>query len=229
MVNLSGLPLLYLIGASVPETTRRLPGVSGSLTMCPFDALPTLADMSAGYCTCFDEKNEGRFGPYREPSDTAREYDEGEIDPDGPGWHANLVDQFERRQREGFKIIELDNTNAYAWRYILAAIELAKVYNLAVIAKNPGLRHYGEYVAHSNVCGIIVEKGAGNTTSNHNLRLQAKRPNLPVWFVAHGRKEEDWIRAIGQEIKTNGYKNMSATRSTGAEYSNSIQVVEPRT
>ena len=43
------------------------------------------------------------------------------------------------------------------------AIELAATYDLKVIAKNPGLIGSGAvaYVAHPNVHGIIVERGAG--------------------------------------------------------------------
>ena len=57
-----------------------------------------------------------------------------------------------------------------------------------MIAKNPGLMGRGaaEYVAHSNVSGIIVEKGAGGAGDMDALRRKAGKPELPVWFVAFG-------------------------------------------
>ena len=62
---------------------------------------------------------------------------------------------------------------------MIGAIDLAASYGLKVIAKNPGLMGRGaaEYVAHANVSGIIVEKGAGGAGDMDALRRKAGKPD----------------------------------------------------
>jgi hypothetical protein len=65
------------------------------------------------------------------------------IDLRGLGWRRNLTEQFERRKRQGFEYIELDNPDAYSVADVVGAVDLAASYGLKVIAKNPKLSRYG--------------------------------------------------------------------------------------
>jgi hypothetical protein len=117
---LEGNPLRYLIGADATG-----PGREEEVTVASYGAAPAKYGISIGYCNLFDEHNTGRYGPYLHKSDTAAQYNEGQIDPRGPGWDKNLRNQFDRRRKQGFAYIELDNTDAYAVHDVLGAIELA--------------------------------------------------------------------------------------------------------
>ena len=86
---------------------------------------PTKRGIAIAYCNLFDEENTGKYGPYLHTSDTAEQYGEGQIDPKGPGWEKNLRQQFQRRKRQGFSYIELDNPDAYSVEDVLGAIDLA--------------------------------------------------------------------------------------------------------
>ena len=155
-IALSGKPLRYLIG-----TDASGPGRDNEVTVVSYStARPAKHGISIAYCNLFDEHNTGKYGPYLNTSDTAAQYNEGQIDPRGPGWEKNLREQFERRKKQGFEYVELDNPDAYTIKDVIGAIELASSYGLKVIAKNPGLMGNGAaaYVAHPNVYGIIVEK-----------------------------------------------------------------------
>jgi hypothetical protein len=181
--------------------------------------------ISIAYCNLFDEHNSGKYGPYLHNSDTAKQYNEGQIDPRGAGWEKNLREQFERRKRQGFEYVELDNPDAYAMKDVIGAIELADSYGLKVIAKNPGLMGGAvTYVAHPNVYGIIVEKGAGSAAAMEELRKKAGKPNLPVWFVAFG-SGKSWANSVASKAK--GYRNMGVTYSSAGEYGNALDVLPP--
>ena len=179
---LAGKPLRYLIGGSAGQ------GHDAEVTMVSFSTnSPVKHGISIAYCNLFDEHNSGRYGPYLHNSDTAKQYNEGQVDPKGAGWEKNLREQYERRSKAGFEYIELDNPDAYKIKDVIGAIELAATYNLKVIAKNPGITDDPvSYVSHPNVYGIIVEKGAGGATDMEKLRKKAGKPDLPVWFVAFG-------------------------------------------
>jgi hypothetical protein len=99
---LEGKPLRYLIGADGVGQGRE-----DEVTVSPYDAGPATHGISIGYCNLFDENNTGRYGPYLHKSDTAAQYNEGQIDPRGRGWDKNLREQFERRKKQGFAYIEL--------------------------------------------------------------------------------------------------------------------------
>jgi hypothetical protein len=101
---------------------------------------------SIAYCNLFNEKyseqskqKRAHYAPYLKTSDTAEDYGEGQIDPRGEGWRRNLTEQFERRRKQGFAYIELDNPDAYSVADVVGAVELAESYGLKVIAKNPRL------------------------------------------------------------------------------------------
>jgi hypothetical protein len=194
---------------------------------------PVPGCISIAYCNLFNEKyseqsrkERAEYGPYLKSSDTAADYGEGQIDPRGPGWRRNLTEQFERRRKQGFEYIELDNPDAYSVADVVAAVELAESYGLKVIAKNPGLMG-GEplpYVAHRNVCGIIVEKGAGDAHEMDALRRRAGKPDMPVWFVFFdARKEGAGKKAAGEAAKSaQHYSGIHVTYSPRGEYTHSV-------
>jgi hypothetical protein len=105
---LGGKPLRYLIGA---DTSGR--GSDNEVTAVSYSTTqPVRRGISIAYCNLFDERNTGHYGPYLHTSDTAAQYDEGQIDPRGPGWEKNLREQFERRRKQGFEYVELDSSDA---------------------------------------------------------------------------------------------------------------------
>jgi hypothetical protein len=219
---LSGKPLRYLIGASSPGS-----GGDDQVTVVSYDATrPVKRGISIAYCNLFDETNSGRYGPYLHSSDTASEYNEGQIDPHGPGWEKNLREQFERRKKQGFEFIELDNPDAYSLDDVVGAIELAASYGLKVIAKNPKLMQSAatRFVAHPNVYGVIVERGAGNPDDMEALRRRAGKPDLPVWFVAFG-SGRSWAASMANSAKR--YRGMGVTYSSAGEYGNAIDILPP--
>ena len=79
--TLEGKPLRYLIGTDGTASGRddEVTVVSYSRTQ------PAKRGISVAYCNLFDELNTGRYGPYLHASDTAAQYNEGQIDPRGPG------------------------------------------------------------------------------------------------------------------------------------------------
>jgi hypothetical protein len=107
----------------------------------------------------------------------------------------------------------------------MKAINLADFYGLKVIAKNPGLGCAGEdadpVLAHPNIFGVIVEKGAGTPASMNAMRCQAGRPLLPAWFVFFGRGL-DRCRTTANMIKAARFANMAATYSNRGEYCSCI-------
>ena len=223
---LAGKPLRYLIGAD--DAGR---GADDVVTVSPYRTRPARHGWSIAYCNLFDELNTGQYGPYLRTSDTAREYGEGQIDPRGPGWRKNLDEQFRWCWRHGFQYIELDNPDAYSVEDVIGAIELAATYRLKVIAKNPGLLDRGGWpresiplVAHSNVYGIIVERGAGTASSMHYLRKEAKKVDLPVWFVAFGEGRQ-WADGVAKQASS--FYNIGVTYSDHGEYGNAIDILMP--
>jgi hypothetical protein len=217
---LAGKPLRYLIGGSSG------PGHDDEVTMVSYSTnSPVKHGISIAYCNLFDENNSGKYGPYLHNSDTAKQYNEGQVDPKGAGWEKNLREQFERRRKAGFGYIELDNPDAYTIKDVIGAIELAATYDLKVIAKNPGITDDPvRYVSHPNVYGIIVEKGAGGATDMEKLRRRAGKPDLPVWFVAFG-SGKGWANSVASSAKN--YRNMGVTYSSAGEYGNALDVLQP--
>lgn len=220
---LSGMPLEYLIGTSKVQL-----GKPGRLTEVAYDvdALPKFG-VGVGYVNLFDETNSGKYGPYLHNSDTAEEYNEGQIDPKGTGWEKNLTAQFTRRQNAGFQYVELDNPDAYKWSAVRGAISRAADYGLRVLAKNPVICDDPEgYLSHVNVYGAIVEKGAGTPKQMDDLRKKVGRPHLPVWFVFFGSTSATALEAA-RSIREAGYKNMGVTFSQGSEYGSSQDMLLP--
>ena len=218
--ELAGKPLRYLIGGSAGT------GSDSEVTMVSYSTnSPVARGISIAYGNLFEENKTGKYGPYLNTSDTARQYNEGQIDPRGAGWEKNLREQYERRRKAGFHYIELDNPDAYKIKDVIGAIDLAASYDLKVIAKNPGITDDPvTYVKHPNVVGIIVEKGAGNAAEMDALRRKAGKPDLPVWFVAFG-SGRSWGNGVANSAKS--YHNMGVTYSSAGEYGNVIHLHTP--
>jgi hypothetical protein len=123
-------PLRYLIGRATPSD-----GADGEITEVGYDVTtPAKRGRSIKYANLFDEKNTGRYGPYLHRSDTAAQYNEGQIDPRGVGWGKNLHEQLTRAKAQGFEYVELDNPDAYCVADVVGAVEMAGTYQLKVIA-----------------------------------------------------------------------------------------------
>jgi hypothetical protein len=227
---LAGKKLRYKIGADSPGK-----GTSGEIVEVGYDwEKPLPEGISIAYCNLFNEKyseqsrkEREEYGPYLRGSDTAKDYGEGQIDPRGPGWRRNLVEQFERRREQGFEYIELDNPDAYSVADVVGAVEMAEQHGLKVIAKNPGLMEGDPlpYVGHRNVYGIIVEKGAGDASAMDALRQRAGKPDLPVWFVFFDRRKgsEGGKNAARQAASAaQRFANMHVTHSPDGEYTSAV-------
>lgn len=232
MINpLDGKRLRYLIGADADGGIFIDPG---AVVVLPYDFKKSVQHpLAVGYCNLFDqrdsydkESNTGDYGPYLPQTDTAEDYDEGVIDPRGRGWGENLAEQFKQRKRQGFQYVELDNPDAYSIGDVIGAIEHAQLYGLKVVAKNPlemGTNAARAYIAHPNVCGVIVEKRAGGAYDMDVLRRKAGRADLPVWFVSFGTGK-NWARGVSSAIQTGKYQNMSVSYSARGEYETSQDI-----
>ncbi len=171
------------------------------------------------------ESNTGKYGPYLSATDTAEEYDEGVIDPEGDGWDRNLREQFQLRKEQGYRYVELDNPDAYKLPDVMQATALAETYGLGVIAKNAGLVKGGaQWVAHPNVYGIIIERDAGSPSEMDELRRATGKPDLPCWFVSFG-SGRSWANNMAAEAKP--YVNMFVTYSSRGEYGSSEDILKP--
>jgi hypothetical protein len=228
---LAGKKLRYKIGTDRPGR-----GEDGEIVEVGYDCeKPLPLGITVAYCNLFNEKyseqskaERAAYGPYLRTSDTAKDYGEGEIDPSGAGWRRNLEEQFERRKKQGFEYIELDNPDAYSVADVVGAVELAESYGLKVIAKNPALLEGDPlpYVAHRNVYGIIVEKGAGDANQMDALRRRGGKPDLPVWFVFFDARKKG--RRTGEKAAKQAaalarrYRGMSVSYSPGGEYTSSV-------
>lgn len=216
----NGMALRYLIGTDQPTYS------DGSVTEVAYDVNKCRTPLDIAYCNLFDENNTGKYKPYLHDSDTAKDYNEGQIDPKGAGWNKNLMEQYERRKRAGFKYIELDNPDAYHLDSVFKAIDLAAQYNLRVIAKNPNLckGNIDKYLQMTDAC--IVESGAGGSDVMDILRKRAGKPDMMVWFVMYGVKRT-LANAIARNIKQQHYKNMGVTYSPRGEYASVVDIIRP--
>ena len=220
---LAGKALRYLIGADAGYAID-----PDAVTEVGYDAPKPATGTCIAYCNLFDERTPAitvrtciRPTP---PGNTAR----GRSIRSGPGWDRNLREQFERRKRQGFRYVELDNPDAYPVRDVLRAVDLAASYGFEVIAKNPLLIDGDPlaYVAHSAVAGVIVEQGAGSPQEMEALRRRAGKPDLPVWFVAFGGSDgRAWAIKIAQQAEP--HRHMGVTFSNGGEYTSCEDVLLP--
>lgn len=228
---LYGKPLIYLIGAS---SFRAIPG---SVVEPAYGWNVVGTEDKIAYCNLFNEgyADQSEFeraalGPYLHDSDTAAEYDEGQLDPAGSGFDKNITAQFERARGMSYKFAELDNPDAYSIGVVQEVVTKAHSYGLGIIAKNPALTNGAlQFIAHPNVFGVIVERGAGMPAQYNAWRLQAHKDGLlPIWFVFDGH-DGDSQQCAGQ-IQAGGFKGMGVTYSTGREkngYNDSHTVLLP--
>jgi hypothetical protein len=165
------------------------------------------------------------YGPYLDTSDTAQEYNEGQIDPNGQGWRRNLDMQIAKCMELGFSVLELDNPDAYLTWDVLQAVDYVAYRGLKTFAKNPML--CGDptaYVAHPAVIACVVEHGAGTAEQMEILRRDAGKPLLPVRFVAFGNGLQ-WAQGKALTIARRNYQDMSVSYSAVGEYCSSEQII----
>lgn len=235
-MNLDGRQLRYLIGGS-----DGWPGRSDEVTELSYDAqrLP-LQGIGIKYGNLFNEKYGEQsakqrevYAPYLPDTDTSAEYDEGRIDPAGKGWARNLDEQFGRAKAQGFGVLELDNPDAYNMTDVLGAVDRCQAAGLLTVAKNPLICRGDRvaYVAHPAVIGAIVERDCGTPNAMDQLRMQAGKPTLPVWFVsfaAAGPIAKQWAERMAREIADHDLRNMGVTWDpTSEEYAASSTVYAP--
>jgi hypothetical protein len=221
---LFGMPLDYLIGADGPQG-----GTAGRITETPFGARPAAAGSSVAYCNLRCEDGEpDEFGPYLPHDDIFAQYKEGRPDPQGQGFQRNIVEQLDRCRQLGHTLVEEDNPDSYELPAVMLGIDLAQQRGLGVVAKNPGLMKDGAptYVAHPNVFGIIVEKDCGTPAQMDDLRRNAGKPDLPVWFVSFGDNRSS-ARRLAKAITSAGFVNMGVTYSAQGEYESSEDILLP--
>lgn len=219
--TLQGMPLRYLIGKDGND-----PGKDGAITEPGYDATKVPAHgIGVRYANLFCEKGHTCPGPYLKSTGTAAQYHEGKLDPRGAGWAKNLNAQFERARKQGFGFIELDNSDSYGQQAVMGAIELAKAFGLAVLAKNPLLspRWADIYVANPNIAGVIVERGAGSPKAMDLLRRKVGRPALAVYFVAFGDGRA-WADSIAKDARGVG---MGVSYSPKGEYGAVTDIMKP--
>lgn len=226
-----GLALHYLIldGASRGSPDR--------VTEVAFGQPPVQGGLSIAYGNLLDQREDDdgnpirECGPYLDAKGTAAQYGEGVPDPDGPGFDRNFRLQCELAKQQGHTHIEGDNPDDPHFNVdvVRRALDLAKSCGLRNIAKNPGLLNGGAavYVAHHTVDGIIIEHGAGGAADNDEIRRQAGKPDLPMWFVYFGSKGRARADRCAAEIQSLKLKNASVSLSTEGEYGNAVDILLP--
>lgn len=209
-------PFRYLI---LNETD---PGVAGAVTEVGFKGvLPQLGD-GIGYCNALDQNGNREFGPYLKREGTAADYGEDIPDPAGPGFEANLRDQFEHWKKQGCGEVEIDNPDSFPLAANERAYAWATEYGFKVAVKNPWLRgpdgSNGAALLKRPECSrIISEKGAGSPVDLQTMRVAAGKPDLPVHFVAFG-DGKNWAQQVANQIAASGYRNMTVSYSSNGEY-----------
>lgn len=202
-------PLRYLIGAD------SVSGLEDYITEVPYDQnTKPIIGISIGYCNLLDENNQYDSSI---KEGTSEDYNEGYIDPKNPDFDKNIIEQLNRRKKANFSYVELDNPDSYSLIANVRAINLAKEFNLKVIAKNPGLLEEDqvEYLSNPNVYGCIVERGAGTPDDLDRVRAQSGKPDLPIWFVYFKYKPNTDV---------SNYRNMWVSYSPNREYNESVQI-----
>lgn len=232
MNPLEGRQLRYLIGGDDDFVGR-----ADEVVELSYDAERTSSGgLSVKYGNLFNEKyseqseaERAKYAPYLEPGDTAEEYGEGQIDPDGQGWDRNLQEQFDHALAQGFDIIELDNADSYDMDDVLDAVTRAETAGLSVLAKNPMICSGDKlaYISHPAVLGVVVERSCGTPLQMDGLRRNAGKPTLPVWFVAFGSGKQ-WADECAAQIVASQFVNMGVTYDpSGQEYEDSKDIQFP--
>lgn len=222
--NLWGFPLRYLIGAN------RVVAEPHVFTMVPWMEAAEGVGLIGGYCNLFDEEDSGDFGPYLRKGHTAAEWHEGQIDPAGPGWEANLDEQFVVRRRQFIRIVELDNSDSYDWPAVKSAYDYAYSSGLHVIAKNPCLCEDPELMVRHPACvGVITEANCGSPIEVRDLLRRARIDLMPHWYVTDAA-HKGWADHMARQIVGNGMKGAGVTYSTMSgewQYNDAVVVLDP--
>src|SRR4051812_2522946 len=192
--------LRYLI-----DLDDQLEGADSEITEVGYEGPKPKHGIGARYCNLYDQTGTDKYGPYLEATDTAEDYSERVVNPNGAGWNRLLKDQCDDALKNKFGIIEWDNPDGYPLRAVMGAVEYAYSRKLLIIAKNPLLctGNPVPYVSHPGVIGVVVERGAGECLTMDELRKRAGKPMLPIWFVAFnadGKNGESWIRSIARRM-----------------------------
>ena len=101
-----------------------------------------------------------------------------------------------------------------------------------IICKNPGMSDEGEdstvLLAHDRVIGAIIERGDITPRRIHDMRVAAKKPTLPIFFVSFGSGRV-WAERTANAIKADSYQEMSVSYSAEGEYESSETILAPIT
>lgn len=218
---LSGMPLRYLIGGNKDN----LRGEDGECFVGEYNANRFLRGTNIAYCNLLDQEGRGQFGPYLASTDTARDYNERVVDPDGIGWVALLTKQYSLRTAQGFTLAELDNPDAYKFRAVTEAISRAALFGLGIIAKNPcETDDPVAFLKHPNVFGAIVERNCGSVEDMVKAREKSGKLDLPIWFVGWGSGKL-WAHDIAREARKHPF--IGVTYSAGEEYVRVEDILKP--
>ena len=224
MGELTAKPLRYLIGL------ERDPAPDASdIVELGYDATrPPAPAIGCKYVNLRDERNSGDYAPYLPPDDIDDTYGEPAPDPDGAGFWRNLVEQLQRAAGQGFHYVELDNLDTYDVATSLRCFNEVRAHGLKVLVKNPLLvtGEESDLLRHESAVLVVVERGAGNPRSLHELRQDAGRDTMPVRFVAYGDGEA-WARHCGRLIAEQGHVDMGVTYSALGEYGSSEDIAVP--
>lgn len=223
----TALPFRYLIAID-----DQLPGKDGEITEVGYDGPLPRNGRGVRYCNLYDQTGSGRYGPYKPSTDTASAYGEKVVDPKGAGWMKLLADQCHAAIAAGFHEIEWDNPDGYDRDAVIQAVDYAASRDLKVWAKNPLACSWDSttYVGHSNVIGVIVERGAGNPADMDALRRRCAKPDLQVQFVAFRARGEDgksWADATARAIRSGNFRNMGVSYSPNGEYTSVTDILLP--
>jgi hypothetical protein len=225
---LAGKPLRYLIGA------EDAPPTAGCVVEAPYRVPPPPGGI--WYLNCFDQRDSykqgrGEYGPYREPTKTSGDYNEGIVDPAGPRWLAHIDEQLARVPPGG--VVEWDNItdliDLTSLQIVLDLYDRTAQRGISIIAKNPGDLGRADAIRlleHPAVVGTIVERGAGCAVQMHAMRVAAGKPDLPVRFVAFGDGKA-WAQSMAASIRAHGYADMGVTYDSAAEeYGGAIEDIQ---
>lgn len=223
------VPLRYKIGIDNP------PGEAGVITMCSFKTTHAPSTLAAWYLNIYVEEGElAAYGPYRDKTDTADQYDEGVPVFGTTGFWKNIDRQLAKITRLGGKYIETDNRDAYRNSDILKLFDYIAKHRLKIFLKNPGMSDFEEdsteLMRHPAVVGAIIEKGSITPGTLHAMRIAVGKPQLPLWFVSFndGKGGLNWAQQCAQQILASQITYAGVTYSGGEEeYDTSRDVLIP--
>jgi len=211
--ELYGLPLRYLINRDIEDEWEAKD--DEVIVVGPDHIRKTKRGISVKYCTLYKD------GKALDPGTDQKKYT-----PETSIYYKNLHDQFGITQKYGFKLIVLDNLNDPTFNEfcVRRAVDLAFVYKLGVILKNPQLSFNAlDLLKHPDVFGMIIDR-AGTPATMDKLRRDAGKPLLPIWYIGSGEREA--LDNIA--IDAVHYHHIGVSFSSKGEYQNSIDILRPK-